>query len=243
MTHLILSDIHSNFDALEAVLADAKGRYDSILALGDMVGYGAEPNKVLDWARENVAAVVRGNHDKACAGGSIRNFNPAAGAAAMWTRSQLTPANAAYLKALPAGPLHQGNGNGGFDLAHGSPRDEDQYLTSTWEARSQMPLASPVTFFGHTHYQGGFRTSRNEALVNIDRNKLLRLSPRQSYLVNPGSVGQPRDGDPRAAYALYDPEAHTIAFHRVAYDIEAAAGKILATGVPGCLAERLRGGR
>src|SRR5579862_481748 len=106
MTYLILSDIHSSLDALDAALADARGRYDSVLALGDLVGYGADPNLVLDWARANTEAVVRGNHDKACASGSIRNFNPVAGTAAKWTREVLTAKNRAYLKNLRRGPLH-----------------------------------------------------------------------------------------------------------------------------------------
>src|ERR1700689_2614525 len=121
MTYLILSDIHSNLDALEAVLADARGRYDSILILGDLVGYGAEPNLVFNWARANTEAVVRGNHDKACAGGSIQSFNPVAGAAAKWTRDQLTATNCAYLKNLPRGPFHLGAGNGGLASSHASP--------------------------------------------------------------------------------------------------------------------------
>src|ERR1700752_2818033 len=100
MTYLILSDLHSNLDALDAVLAHAHGGYDSILALGDLVGYGADPNLVLDWARANTEAVVRGNHDKACASGSIRNFNSVAGTAVKWTRGQLTAENHAYLNNL-----------------------------------------------------------------------------------------------------------------------------------------------
>ena len=238
MTYLILSDIHSNLDALDAVLADAHGRYDAILALGDLVGYGAEPNLVLDWARANTEAVVRGNHDKACASGSIQKFNNVAGAAAKWTRGQLTAENRAYIKNLRRGPLHVGNGNGGFDLSHGSPSDEDQYLVSTWDVEGLRP-ASQLTFFGHTHVQGGFRIKDGSVVLELDPRHKLHLTRHQSYLVNPGSVGQPRDGDPRAAYALYDPDAHTIKFYRVAYDIENAARKILAAGLPETLAARL----
>jgi hypothetical protein len=124
MTYLLLSDIHANLDALEAVLAESRRCYRSILALGELVGYGAEPNRVLDWARANTDAVVRGNQNKACAGGSLQNFNRVASTAAQWTRGRLIPQSRAYLKRLPRGPLHVGNGNGGFDLSHGSPRDE-----------------------------------------------------------------------------------------------------------------------
>ena len=131
--YLIVSDIHGNYEALEAVLEDARGRYDRILCLGDLVGYGADPNQVAEWAKSSVASVVRGNHDRACTGTDLLEyFNPAARASAFWTRGALTPDNWSYLEHLARGPLRvtledasgaaSGAATGGFDLVHGSPR-------------------------------------------------------------------------------------------------------------------------
>ena len=159
MSYLILSDIHSNREALQAVLADARGRYDQILCLGDLVGYGADPNAIVDWARNNVAAAVRGNHDRACIEPETLDFfRPAARTAAVWTREALTPENLRYLEGLPRGPLHYE----GFDLVHGSPMDEDEYLFSLTDvAEIRSELQTGLTFFGHTHVQGGFLVARS----------------------------------------------------------------------------------
>ena len=239
MPYLIVSDIHGNFEALGAVLEDARGRYDRILCLGDLVGYGAEPNPVTDWARANAASVIRGNHDRACTGTDLLdNFNPSARAAALWTRNALSPENWNYLHRLPSGPLRIA-ASSGFDLVHGSPRHEDEYLVGVEDVRSlREQLDTRLTFFGHTHVQGGFLlASRNVKRLPPDRT--LHLEPDYFYLVNPGSVGQPRDGDPRAAYALYAPEERTVDFGRVPYDIGTAAAKIRQAQLPGSLATRL----
>lgn len=241
--YLILSDIHGNYDALEAVLGDARGRYDRILCLGDLVGYGAEPNQVVEWTKSNVASVVRGNHDRACSGRDLlEGFNPAARASAFWTRGVLTPENEGYLERLPQGPLcvvPDGVPNGNFDLVHGSPLDEDEYLVGPDDVRFLADyLDTKLTFFGHTHLQGGFLlTPRNVKRFTPDR--ILQLEPDYFYLINPGSVGQPRDGDPRAAYALYSPQDRTVEYGRVPYDIGKAAAKILQAELPESLAMRL----
>lgn len=246
MPDLILSDIHGNYEALEAVLADARGRYDRIHCLGDLVGYGADPNPVVDWVRSNVPWVVRGNHDRACSGTDLlENFNPSARAAAFWTRGTLTPENERYLVRLPSGPLPIVPDapsvaiDGRFDLVHGSPLDEDEYLVAVEDVRFLGGyLNTRLTFFGHTHLQGGFLlTPRSAKRVTPDR--ILELEPDYFYLINPGSVGQPRDGDPRAAYALYSPGNRTIEYGRVPYDIGKAAAKILQAGLPESLALRL----
>jgi predicted phosphodiesterase len=239
MPHLILSDLHGNREALEAVLADAKGRYDRIVCLGDVVGYGADPNAMVEWTRENAAATVRGNHDKAAVGlDDMETFSPLARASALWTRSVLTPESATYLKRLPRGPVPYE----GFDLVHGSPADEDEYLVVPEDTLAvRAYLDAQVTFFGHTHVQGGFLLTPR-AVKEISPAGVLQIESKYLYLVNPGSVGQPRDNDPRAAYALYSPEERTVEFRRVAYDIDRAAAKINAAGLPDFLAVRLHAG-
>jgi diadenosine tetraphosphatase ApaH/serine/threonine PP2A family protein phosphatase len=241
MPYLILSDIHANVEALEAVLGDAQGRYERILCLGDFVDYGADPNAVVEWAGQNVAVSIRGNHDRVAAASAqdrsdfIANFSPGARASALWTRNALTEANREYLERLPRGPLPYE----GFDLVHGSPADEDEYLfTPADVALVREDLGAQLMLFGHTHRQGGFLLTRR-ATGYIDPGRPLEIEPDYFYLVNPGSVGQPRDGDPRAAYALYWPMERVVEFRRVAYDVDRAAAKIRAAGLPDFLAARL----
>ena len=243
MPYLILSDIHGNYEALEAVLEDARGRYDRILCLGDLVGYGADPNQVTAWAKSNVVSIVRGNHDRACTGTDLLEyFNPSARASALWTRGALTPGNSNYLEHLARGPLrvaHNGGSDHGFDLVHGSPLDEDEYLVGLEDIQFLGEyLETKLTFFGHTHVQGGFLLAPR-SVSRILMTRVLHLEPDYYYLINPGSVGQPRDGDPRAAYALYSPEDRTIEYGRVPYDIGRAAAKILQAELPESLAMRL----
>jgi predicted phosphodiesterase len=232
---LILSDIHGNIEALRAVLEDADGHYDRIVCLGDLVGYGADPNAVVEWARISPAAIVRGNHDKACSGhDSLENYNTAARISAIWTQSVLKPENLEYLGKLPRGPLRYED----FDLVHGSPVDEDDYLITLADvAPLRGYLETPATFFGHTHVQGGFLVARGG--VRGIAPHTLELESDHFYLVNPGSVGQPRDGDRRAAYALYWPERRVVEYRRAEYDIDTAAAKIRAVGLPEALAARL----
>lgn len=243
MPFLIVSDIHGNREALEAVLADARGRYHCAVCLGDLAGYGADPNFAVDWARENAAAIIRGNHDKVCVGlDSMYSYRPAARAAAEWSRQALTPENLEYLERLPRGPLPYE----GFDLVHGSPLDEDEYLATLQDVSAIAgEIETWLSFIGHTHVQGGFLIARNGSQTSvklIDPNVVLELEDKYRYLVNPGSVGQPRDGDPRAAYAIYYKEERRVEFRRVAYDVAAAAAKIRAAGLPDPLASRLFAG-
>ena len=239
MKFLIVSDIHGNREALEAVLKDAHGQYDQIVCLGDIVGYGADPNFIVDWARANVSAIVRGNHDAVCAGlESLSRFNDNAADAAMWSRRVLSPKNLAYLKRLPSGPLPQQ----GFDLVHGSPFGEYDYLCSKDDVAAISDwITTPLTFFGHTHDQGGFEIKRNGKINVIDPciPTGLALAPRSKYLVNPGSVGQPRDRNPDAAYAIYSPAERRIEFRRAEYDTKTAGKKIVNAGLSERLASRL----
>jgi diadenosine tetraphosphatase ApaH/serine/threonine PP2A family protein phosphatase len=234
--YLILSDIHSNLEALEAVLAATAGRYSRILSLGDLVGYGADPNAVTEWAREHVTVSIRGNHDRAAVSSDpMEFFNPSARAATLWTRQALTADHRRFLERLPRGPLPYE----GFELIHGSPADEDEYLITTEDvAPVRSSLGASLTFFGHTHRQGGFLVAPR-ATAYLDPSRTLEMRPDHFYLVNPGSVGQPRDGDPRAAYALYWPLERVVEFHRVDYDVDRAAAKIRAAGLPDFLAVRL----
>jgi predicted phosphodiesterase len=246
LRYLILSDLHSNWEALQAVLDSCSSDYDRIICLGDLVGYGADPNAVADWVRANVAIVVRGNHDRASAGlEDLEWFNPIARKAAEWTRTKLTPENLSYIAGLPKGPMEVEN----FQVMHGSPLDEDEYLVAVSDAGQTFPyLETPLAFFGHTHLQGGFEWGMNRVRPIgrpslKQKEMLLELQPDTAYLVNPGSVGQPRDGDPRAGYVLYNPEDRFLIYRRVLYDFAAAQAKIRSAGLPDLLADRLVVGR
>ncbi len=242
MRYLILSDIHANWQALDGALAHAKGKYDRILCLGDVVGYGADPDVVTEWVRQNAGVTIRGNHDKACAGlEDLEWFNPVARVSALWTMQKTKPRNIDWLGKLPKGPAQEN----GFQMIHGSPLDEDEYLISEQDAAQVAPyLDSAVFFFGHTHLQGGFLCHPNgikklarPAPSSDEYN--LELDPDANYLINPGSVGQPRDGDPRAAYLIYDSERGFVTYFRAPYDVAGAQRKILEAGLPDALAKRL----
>ena len=246
MRYLILSDLHANWEALEAVAAEADGRYDRILCCGDVVGYGADPNPVADWARAHCSVTIRGNHDKAVTGlEDLEWFNPVAKTATLWTEANLTPENAEWLRGLPQGPADIED----FQILHGSPNDEDEYVAAAHEAANSFGyLQRRVAFFGHTHLQGGFLWNRSRVETiprtspRTDR-QAMEIDPECAYLINPGSVGQPRDGDPRAAFAIFDSAARMVAYYRTGYDIAAAQRKIRAAGLPDVLADRLSSGR
>jgi len=244
--YLILSDLHANWEALEAVVRHAGRGFDRIVCCGDLVGYGADPDAVVYWVRQHCQIVVRGNHDKACTGQEdLEWFNPIARAGAVWTCQHLSAENAAYVRDLQKGPVFLD----GIQLLHGSPWDEDDYMTAADEAGDAFAyLESRLAFFGHTHLQGGFiwNHSRVETIRQVSPRQTqatLEIDPACGYLINPGSVGQPRDGDPRAAYATYDSETRSVAYHRVPYDVAAAQKKICDAGLPPYLAERLALGR
>lgn len=246
MRYLIISDIHANWEALEAVIQQTAGQYDEIVCCGDLVGYGPNPNEVCDWVRENVPTVVRGNHDRAAVGlDNLEWFNPVARAAAEWTQTVLTPENTDYVRRLRKGPLTRD----GYQIAHGSPLDEDGYVVSATDAEFVFPYVEPnLTFFGHSHLQGGFVWIRQQARslghpeILLDPVPL-EMGPDDVYLINPGSIGQPRDHDPRAAYALYDTEQHCVYFGRESYNVEKVQQKIHDAGLPPSLADRLAVGR
>jgi diadenosine tetraphosphatase ApaH/serine/threonine PP2A family protein phosphatase len=244
--YLILSDLHSNWEALESVVREARGSYDQALCLGDLIGYGADPNAVVNWVRANCAQTVRGNHDRACTGPEVLDwFNPVARAAVLWTELALTAENRAWVQGLPKGPLALD----GFELAHGSTADEDAYVFTADEALEAFSyLESRLVFFGHTHVQGGYVWNRERVeivtapLAHMKR-KEMKIEAECAYLVNPGSVGQPRDGDPRAAFAIYDSDSGVVSYRRTVYDVDGAQRKIRDAGLPAILADRLAVGR
>ncbi len=246
MQFLIVSDLHANWSALRAVLSDATGKYDRIVCCGDIVGYNPNPGRVLEWARTNCESIVRGNHDKVVCGlEDLDWFNEVAQTAARWTTEQLQEEQLQFLRDLTQGPLVLDH----FELFHGSPVDEDEYLT---EPSGALPcfdsLSLPLAFFGHTHLQGGFfsRRGRVGQLPTVkpgERERVFELEPDTLFMVNGGSVGQPRDHDPRAAYALFDPDQKTVTLRRVEYPIETTADEILRAGLPNALAARLFHGR
>jgi len=257
MRALILSDIHGNLDALESVLAAAAGSYDQLWHLGDAVGYGAWPNQIVERMRSLGTLHVRGNHDRVASGmASSEGFNPIAAMAAHWTTTQLTAENLEWLQKMPKGPVYpEGSAVG---CVHGSPLDEDEYIVSLNDAYDPIrQQTSLITFFGHTHLQGGFSTDGTNwaeivpSYPNEDQavswNLKLNLHGNTRYLINPGSVGQPRDFDWRAAFAIFDdhdgdPDAE-ITFHRIPYEVAAAQQAILDAGLPNRLAWRLTEGR
>jgi predicted phosphodiesterase len=245
MRYLILSDIHANIDALESVLAAAPAHdWDRVVVLGDLVGYGAEPNRVIDRILGlDPLVVIRGNHDKAACGiDDGRSFNMVARTAAQWTMDALTPANREYLRALPAGPVPI---NDIAEICHGAPFDEDHYIFDSEDAGRALDLASrALCLFGHTHLPVIFLRdhARFEGFAP-DGDTELSIAAGAQYLINVGSVGQPRDGDPRAAFGIYTSEAPSLRLQRVAYPVEQAQRRILNAGLPSSLANRLAIGR
>jgi len=247
MRILVLSDLHANATAFAAALDSAAGRWDVSVCLGDVVGYGPDPHEVVARLRELGTQTIRGNHDKAVTGlMDTGDFNPVAKAAVDWTRAQLNEEDLAWLSALPQGPL----ATDGIVLVHGAFQDEDEYVFTPAQALDGLlDSTAEVTFFGHTHHQGGFsyQDSNLEVLQIHPRASesfaALRIESPRRYLLNPGSVGQPRDGDPRAGFAIADLEHQTVEFWRVPYDIGAVQERMRAAHLPEPLIHRLVLGR
>jgi predicted phosphodiesterase len=246
MKYLILSDIHSNKEALQAALSHVRRKpWDKAVFLGDLVGYGANPNQTVDMLRRlRPLAAIRGNHDKVCSG--IENgelFNRIALQAAMWTRNKLTRSNLAWLRALPQGPQVV---DGSFAISHGTPIDEDAYIFGEIEALNVFRQTEfDVCFFGHSHFPVIFALSPDAitTVLTVAPSFRFKLEPGVRYLINPGSIGQPRDGNPLASFAIYDSQARTVHIHRVEYRVEETQDKILRAGLPRPLADRLALGR
>ena len=247
MRILIVSDIHSNIIALDAVLEDARahGPADSIWSLGDMVGYGSRPNECLDRLREYPLVVIAGNHDLGATGGiSLSAFNGDAATACEWNGNRLTDANREYLKSLPSVVVE-----GEFTLVHASLRDPVwEYLVHEEAARGSFSLLTTQNLLvGHSHLPLMFREESDSSrgapaiqhLGQAIHGHVINLAEPRRLIANPGSVGQPRDGDPRAAYAILDEEGGTMTHYRVAYDIAAVQRDMTDFGLPARLAGRL----
>lgn len=243
---LILSDIHANLHALRVVLRYARRKsVDRFVFLGDLVGYGAHPNQVLERIRLlKPRVLVRGNHDRACVrADDDDNFSLPARVAAAWTRERLSRAHARFLEALPAGPRWVGQD---YQISHGSPLDEDAYLLHPRDALHAFDgFSAQVCFFGHTHLPCAYVLDEAAQLlegIRLEPGRWLSLRDGCRYLVNPGSVGQPRDRDPRLSFVTWDTRKRRLMLHRLEYDHEGAAQAILAAGLPSNLAERLHYG-
>jgi predicted phosphodiesterase len=237
----VVSDIHSNLVALETVLG-AIGSVDAIWHLGDVVGYGPQPQAVVARLLESGAIGVRGNHDDAAGGSTaIEMFNPDGYRAMQWTRTWIDEATRAYLAGLPERRVPEGSG---FTLVHGSPLDPIwEYMDSTSVAEANLSaFETPYCLVGHTHVPRVFRQLRGRIGSSyVDAGATLALDGKR-LILNPGSVGQPRDGDPRSGYLLIDTDAARVSWHRVEYDIAATQAAILAAGLPAGLARRLSRG-
>jgi predicted phosphodiesterase len=255
MRLLLISDIHANLEAFNAAM-DAAPEYDLVANLGDVVGYNASPNEVCEKTIALGGILVRGNHDRACCGLSdLSDFNPIAAISARWTQMTLKPGHLQWLRDLPKGPIRR-EALPGLEFVHGAPDDEDEYLLNVFSAEESfaMPGQADVMFFGHTHLQGGFideggrvrqfapAYNKMEGAVRFE----MELQRGARYLLNPGSIGQPRDGDWRAAFALYEKHGDKpgrVTFYRVPYAVDQTQERILAANLPPRLAMRLQLGR
>jgi len=244
LRYLVISDVHANLEALDAVLA-AAGHHDHALVLGDLVGYGADPNAVIDRVRALPSATfIRGNHDKVGAGlENTDGFNYLARHAITWTTNTLTPERRQWLAALPQGPTIIDDL---VEICHGAPFDEDVYIFDDLDAMRALRVSRrPLCLFGHTHVVAGYYvTSEMQSVGGIDETPIhIPRNGGSRFLINCGAVGQPRDGDPRAAFGILDSSARTLSLARVEYDVSAAQAKIVAAGLPDVLAQRLAVGR
>jgi diadenosine tetraphosphatase ApaH/serine/threonine PP2A family protein phosphatase len=240
---VVVADVHSNLPALQAVLADAEagGAIDAVWSIGDMVGYGPDPAQCLALLRSYPLRAIAGNHDLAVTGAvTTEDFNSFAAEAAHWTSLELSGSDKAWIDALPRTLVEDD-----FTLAHGTLKDPVwEYLMDSEQAAEHLAVqTTPFGLVGHTHIPVVFMEDEpSEAWEDLNEDRVLELGPRR-FVANVGSVGQPRDGDPRAAYGLLDTSQRRLAFRRVEYDIEAVQRRMAAAGLPHYLAERLSHGR
>ncbi len=239
MKYAIISDIHGNLEAFQSVInAIAAERLDEVVCLGDIVGYGANPSECIDLVLERASLCVAGNHDWGVAGKTNLNyFNRAARAAIEWTASQIT---AGYVQFLANLPLLAGNRF--FTTAHATPLNPEDwnYIFTAQEARLNLhALEHPLCFVGHSHVPTVFCLDQSGVVSYATSFAEVPISKGDRYLINVGSIGQPRDNDPRAAYGILDTDNQTVTLQRIPYDIAAAQRKIIAAGLPPVLAERI----
>jgi len=242
MRYLIFSDIHGNLEALRAVLESIKkSKIDYYLFLGDIVGYGASPNEVIkEVSALKPITTIRGNHDKAVSNlEAIKTFNPIAAAAVYWTRDCLNKKHADFLKKLKKGSYIV---NEEISICHGAPFDEDFYIFGEFDAQEAfLHFKTPLCFFGHTHFPFVYVEKNHlvEGIYPSGETFEIKIEDKVRYLINPGSIGQPRDRNNRASCVIFDTETRLLKFFRFDYDIKEAQRKILAEDLPKALAERL----
>lgn len=240
MRYAIISDIHSNLEALRVVLDRiASMNVDATFCLGDIVGYNANPNECVEIVRSEGIRCVMGNHDSRAAGlEEPDDFNPMAARAVIWTREQLADENKLFLASLPR-ELQSSD----FVIFHGSIHDTDRYIFTKDDVKenfcrlNELPGPARIGFFGHTHVQTVFVLAGS--VLSVEYGDALHIYNDRRYLINPGSVGQPRDGDPRSAFAVYDTKKNVVTFYRAEYDIKTCQNKVIGAGLPTRLAERL----
>lgn len=240
---LVFSDVHANLPALKVLLRHVKRRnFQRFVILGDMVGYGAQPNQVLDCIQKlKHKVIVRGNHDRACAWANEDEcFSLPARQSAAWTRTHLSGAHLRFLRELPCGLQWVGED---YQIAHGSPCDEDAYILQPRDAlRAFGAFSASLCFFGHSHLPCIFELDEQRRYldwIELEESRWVPLRKGCRYLINPGSIGQPRDRDPRISFITYDPELRRVKLHRIPYDIGDAADAIRVAGLHPNLAERL----
>lgn len=242
MRYLLFTDIHGNLEAfLKMLKFIQKRKIDHYIFLGDLVGYGASPNEIIQKVQAlKSLSIIRGNHDKAVCGlNTVQTFNPIAAAAIHWTRENTSKKNMDFLCHLEMGPqiIHDH-----IMICHGAPFDEDHYIFGEFDASEAFAhIDTPLCFFGHTHFPFIYTEKDHvvEGTFLTGETNELKIEKGMKYLINPGSIGQPRDRDNRAACAIYDSKAGKINFYRFEYDIKEAQRKILEAGLPSALAERL----
>ncbi|MBI2487318.1 MAG: metallophosphoesterase family protein [Deltaproteobacteria bacterium] len=240
MKYGIISDIHANLEALNTTLQEIdKLDANKIICLGDIVGYGANPNECLERIKERKIDSIMGNHDVvACGKKEPDNFNPVARDAALWTRHVLTQENREFLYNLPERREFED-----FLIVHGGISDPDLYIFSTYDTIPEFNLMKKqsVCFFGHTHVRT-YYVFQDDAITCLFDYEI-KIEPKAKYLINPGSVGQPRDRDPRASFLIYDTEKGIVKFTRLEYDLSLAQKKIIEAGLDRRLADRLSMGK
>lgn len=242
MRYAIISDIHSNLEALTAFLIEKDGlAIDSVVCLGDIVGYNANPNECIDLVKKHGFLCLMGNHDSRAAGlAEPTDFNYNASVAIRWTRKVLTPENAVFLRSLPLFISIDKH----LIAFHGWFSDTDRYIIGPVDAGKNFSLIAEAGkvrtgFFGHTHLPAVY-FMKDGIVGSLSLEHDIRLEKDSSYLINPGSIGQPRDRDPRASFAVFDTKKRLVSLHRVAYDIQSTVEKISSAGLPERLAERLK---
>jgi len=242
MKYLIFSDVHSNLEALLAMKSFAqKKKIDAYLFLGDLVGYNASPNECIQQFQNlSPLYMIRGNHDKAVSGhDSLHSFNPIAAAAIIWTRDALNTQNKLFLMNLKKGPQEV---NQEITICHGAPYDEDYYIFGPFDAvEAFYHFSTKICFFGHTHLPRIYTKRNNmvEELIVEQEKFQIKIEEGARYLINPGSLGQPRDRNIKSSFLIFNTTTRKITFYRISYDYRLTQSRILEAGLPPALADRL----